>query len=64
MKASKALTLLLIALPLLIVGCGSKDVDPTNKIDAPGYYNGPVKPRGGPQASGAGDKAPASSQTK
>ncbi|MFZ4507156.1 MAG: hypothetical protein ACOYON_05590 [Fimbriimonas sp.] len=34
----------LIAIPL--VGCGSKDADPQAKIDAPGYYNGPMKGKG------------------
>ncbi len=27
-------------------GCGSGDVDPNQKIDAPGYYNGPMKGKG------------------
>jgi len=38
---------------LVAAGCGPKDVDPGAKVDAPGYYNGPMEPRGGGQ--GAGD---------
>jgi hypothetical protein len=46
-----AIPLFVIALPL--VGC-SKDSDPHEKIDAPGYYNGPMEPRGGaPKTGGA-----------
>jgi hypothetical protein len=38
-------------------GCGSGDVDPGAKVDAPGYYNGPMKPRGqgGEAESGSGN---------
>lgn len=42
-----------------LFGCGSKDVDPGQKVDAPGYYNGPMDkgkskaPKGGAEAGGA-----------
>ena len=39
---------LLLAIPILTigisgVGCEAKDTDPHQKVDAPGYYNGPMK---------------------
>ena len=40
-----------------IVGC-DKETDPQAKVDAPGYYNGPMKARGGGTA-GAEGGAPA-----
>jgi len=51
----RRLTILALALVSAFVaaGCGSKEVDPGAKVDAPGYYNGPMEPRGGGQ--GAGD---------
>lgn len=45
--------LLLAILVLPFMGCGSGDVDPNQKVDAPGYYNGPMKSKGG----GAGEAA-------
>ncbi|MGV3615574.1 MAG: hypothetical protein ACO1SV_09595 [Fimbriimonas sp.] len=44
----KAFSLLLIAVTASVptVGCGPKDADPGAKIDAPGYYNGPMKAKG------------------
>ena len=50
-KLFAAALLALMALPM--VGCGTKDVDPNAKVDAPGYYNGPMEKRGG--GAGAGD---------
>ena len=39
--------LAVLALPTLgLFGC-VKEHDPHEKIDAPGYYNGPMKPHGG-----------------
>lgn len=48
--------LLLAALVVPYVGCGPKDADPNAKIDAPGYYNGPMKSKGrSGGAQGEGD---------
>ncbi|RYG46436.1 hypothetical protein EON79_10155 [bacterium] len=44
MKHVRLLSLLLI--PASIIGCGSKDTDPNAKINAPGYYNGPMNGKG------------------
>lgn len=38
-------------------GC-SGDKDPGEKIDAPGYYNGPMEPRGGGAGGGDAKAAP------
>jgi predicted small lipoprotein YifL len=35
--------ILVSALVIGLAGCGSGDVDPNQKVDAPGYYNGPMK---------------------
>jgi len=41
-----------------LTGC-SHDVDPEAKVDAPGYYNGPVNAKGqGAPASSTEKKAP------
>ena len=40
---------------ILVTGCGPKEVDPGAPVDAPGYYNGPMEPRGGGQGAGGGD---------
>jgi hypothetical protein len=32
-----------LVLGILGAGCEPKDVDPQQKVDAPGYYNGPMK---------------------
>jgi hypothetical protein len=33
---------------ILLGGCtAQQDTDPSAKVDAPGYYNGPMEPRGG-----------------
>lgn len=48
----KKLAIALIAVGgFFLVGCGEKDVDPQAKVDAPGYYNGPMKKRGGEPAA-------------
>jgi len=39
---------------VVIAGCGNKDTDPQAKVDAPGYYNGPMQPHGGNKKSGPG----------
>jgi hypothetical protein len=51
----------LLAIPVLLVGifgigCEPKDVDPQQKVDAPGYYNGPMKSKAD-KADEAGAKA-------
>ncbi len=38
---SVAVALVTMFVSVLLVGC-SKDADPQAKIDAPGYYNGPL----------------------
>jgi len=49
-----------LLLSLGLIGCGSSDTDPHAKVDAPGYYNGPVDThKGAKGGSGATDKAPA-----
>jgi hypothetical protein len=32
---------------IVAAGCEPADANPQQKVDAPGYYNGPVKPKGG-----------------
>lgn len=40
---------------ILMSGCGPKEVDPNAPVDAPGYYNGPMEPRGAGQGAGGAD---------
>lgn len=40
---------------VLLTGCGPKEVDPDAPVDAPGYYNGPMEPRGGGQGANGAD---------
>lgn len=47
-KSRILLFLLVFGHVLFVVGC-SHDADPNAKIDAPGYYNGPMKSHGGNQ---------------
>jgi|GEM_PF-1857592 len=56
-----AFLLLVCLLPSLgLIGCGSSDADPHAKVDAPGYYNGPIDSKKGAKgSSGATDKTPA-----
>ncbi|MDX2065469.1 MAG: hypothetical protein SFX74_06980 [Fimbriimonadaceae bacterium] len=39
-------------------GCGTPDTDPGAKINAPGYYNGPMEKRRKGQDTGSDDSAP------
>ncbi len=57
----KQLVPILLVLGSCFLGGCSGDKDPGEKIDAPGYYNGPMEPRGG---GGGGDaKAAPSDET-
>jgi hypothetical protein len=49
----KVLVVLIAVSGVLLQGCGTPDVDPQAKVDAPGYYNGPMKAKGG--AAGGAD---------
>lgn len=48
MKFSRVTAVLLVVVTVGagLSGCGSGDTDPNAKIDAPGYYNGPLKGKG------------------
>lgn len=42
---------------LFVIGC-SGETDPNAKIDAPGYYNGPMKGKGANSTAGGGAAQP------
>lgn len=44
-------------LSVSLVGCGTPDTDPGAKVDAPGYYNGPMQKRQKGPTTGADEKA-------
>ena len=57
MKPSIKLVVLagFLVVPMLSLwGCGDKETDPHAKVDAPGYYNGPMQPRGSNAAGSEG----------
>ena len=49
-----ALCVSAVIVGIVAAGCGSGDVDPQQKVDAPGYYNGPTEPKKGAGGGEAG----------
>lgn len=47
------LVLTAVSLSGIMTACGEKNVDPSAPVDAPGYYNGKMDPKGPPKG---GDK--------
>ena len=52
-KTSARILAVSILLPTVLAACGTKDTDPSEKVDAPGYYNGPMKTKGSGGDKGA-----------
>jgi len=43
------LVLTAISISGILTACGEKEVDPSAPVDAPGYYNGKMDPKGPPK---------------